>query len=95
MSDKIYKLPQSYEIFATLRQINELLFNSNLASHITAGAFDYADYATRHYFAVLLCPHDRPGLSAFCLQTRLSKESRLRRALLANLNYSEIIHGRG
>ena len=31
--------------------------------------------------------HDMPGLSAFCLQTRLSKESRLRRVQLAKLEY--------
>ena len=44
-----------------------------------AGAFDNAKHAVRYSFAVLFSRHNIPGLSAFCLQTRLSKESRLRR----------------
>ena len=40
-------------------------------------AFDNAKHAARHSFAVLLHPHNKPGLSACRLQTRLTKESRL------------------
>ena len=43
------------------------------------GAFNGASPVTRHSFAVLFSPHNKPGLSACCLQTRLAKESRLRR----------------
>jgi len=51
-----------------------------------AGAFDNAKHAARHSFAVLFSAHDIPGLSAFCLQTRLTEESRLRRGNLAKLD---------
>jgi len=44
-----------------------------------AEAFDNAKQIARHSFAVLFPSSNKPGLSAFCLQTRLSKEPRLRR----------------
>ena len=40
-------------------------------------AFDNAKYGTRHSFTVPFTRQDLPGLSAFCLQTRLTDESRL------------------